>query len=822
MFTEYQWIHSLVFTIEEINQSNMLPNITLGFRIYDSCHLRSRATEGTLWLVTGQEEPIPNYQCQSHSPLAAVIGAAYSVIPIPVARLLGRYHIPQVSHASSVGLLSNKQEFPSFFRTMPSDEFQSIGFARLVLHFGWKWIGLLADNSEYGQQGIQIVKQEIIQAGACIAFSETLTFISSTKVSSHVFEVIKRSSTNVIVVFANAANVIPYMDEIVRQNITGKVWLASDGWSTNNYFSKKEYLRTISGTIGLTIKKGEMPGFQYYLFNVYPSKDPNDIFIKEFWELAFDCKWPEINSNPSTTNQLTTDVKPCTGEENIKELKNDFLDASNLRFSYNVYTAVYAVAHSLYDMYACKPGEGPFFNRTCANIRGFEPWQLLHYMKNVHFTTSDGMEISFDKNGDPLTVYDIINWQITPNNVLEYVRIGSLDFSSAKGKSSITIDQSILWNGAQTEIPHSVCSESCPPGYRKASCLGEPICCFDCIPCSIGEISNQMIDATECLKCPDDQWSNELQDQCIPKAVEFLAYEDAMGATLAVLSIFCALVSMIVLCIFIKYRNTPIVKANNRELSYILLLSLVLCFLSSLLFIGKPKTWSCMLRQVAFGIIFALSVSCVLAKTIMVVIAFNATKPNSKLRKWVGAKLAISIVLICTIIQIIICIVWLARVPPFPTENMESQIGKIILECNEGSTTAFWCMMGYMGLLAIVSFIEAFLARNLPGSFNEAKFITFSMLVFVTVWLAFIPAYLSTRGKYMVAVEIFAILASTAGLLACIFSPKCYIILLRPDMNNKESLMGKDVCNEKHSDSVRENTIHKNTQAKLCIIVKKK
>ncbi|XP_064419124.1 G-protein coupled receptor family C group 6 member A-like [Latimeria chalumnae] len=341
------------------------------------------------------------------------------------------------------------------------------------------------------------------------------------------------------------------------------------------------------------------------------------------------------------------------------------------------------------------------------------------------------------------------------------------------------------------QIPHSVCSESCPPGYRKASCLGEPICCFDCIPCSIGEISNQMIDATECLKCPDDQWSNELQDQCIPKAVEFLAYEDAMGATLAVLSIFCALVSMIVLCIFIKYRNTPIVKANNRELSYILLLSLVLCFLSSLLFIGKPKTWSCMLRQVAFGIIFALSVSCVLAKTIMVVIAFNATKPNSKLRKWVGAKLAISIVLICTIIQIIICIVWLARVPPFPTENMESQIGKIILECNEGSTTAFWCMMGYMGLLAIVSFIEAFLARNLPGSFNEAKFITFSMLVFVTVWLAFIPAYLSTRGKYMVAVEIFAILASTAGLLACIFSPKCYIILLRPDMNNKESLMGK-------------------------------
>ncbi|XP_064419128.1 vomeronasal type-2 receptor 26-like [Latimeria chalumnae] len=416
--------------------------------------------------------------------------------------------------------------------------------------------------------------------------------------------------------------------------------------------------------------------------------------------------------------------------------------------------------------------------------------QLLHYIKNVHFTTSDGMEISFDKNGDPLPVYDIINWQIAPNNTLDYMTIGSLDFIAGDGKSSVTIDKTIKWNGAQTQIPHSVCSESCVPGYRKASRPGEPVCCFDCIPCSTGEISNQT-DSTECLKCPDDQWSNEQQDECIPKTVEFLAYEDAMGATLAALSILCALLSKTILCIFIKYRNTPIVKANNRELSYVLLLALVLCFLSSLVFIGQPKTWSCMLRQAAFGIIFALSVSCVLAKTIMVVIAFNATKPNSNLKKWVGPKLSNSIVFVCTLIQIIICIVWLASTPPFSTKNMKSQIGTIILECNDGSTTAFWCVLGYMGLLAIVSFIVAFLARNLPDSFNEAKFITFSMLVFVSVWLAFIPAYLSTKGKYMVAVEIFAILASSAGLLACIFFPKCYIILLRPDMNNRESLMGK-------------------------------
>ncbi|XP_064419122.1 vomeronasal type-2 receptor 26-like [Latimeria chalumnae] len=304
--------------------------------------------------------------------------------------------------------------------------------------------------------------------------------------------------------------------------------------------------------------------------------------------------------------------------------------------------------------------------------------------------------------------------------------------------------------------------------------------------------------STECLKCSDDGWSNERGDQCIPKLINYLSYEEPMGTTLAVISISCALFPAVILHMCIKHRHTPLVKANNRELSYLLLFALVLAFLCSLIFIGQPRTWTCMMRQTAFGIIFALCVSCVLAKTIMVVIAFNATKPNSNLKKWVGSRLPNSIVFVCTVIQVIICITWLSSYPPFPEQDTKSQIGQIIIQCNEGSSTAFWCVLGYMGFLVIISFIVAFLARNLPDSFNEAKFITFSMLIFVSVWLAFIPAYLSTKGMYMVAVEIVAILASSIGLLARIFFPKCYIILLRPDMNTKEYLLGKGTFSMKN------------------------
>ncbi|XP_063785740.1 extracellular calcium-sensing receptor-like [Pseudophryne corroboree] len=781
----YQQLLAIKFAAEEINMNpNVLGNTTLGLQVYKTCNVPHYEVQGALHLLSESSTAIPNYRCHGQSAFSAVIGSALSTNSIIVANILGIFRYPQISALSTISLLSNRIKFPSFVRTVPSDKGQSRGLAKLILHFGWIWVGLLASENDYGLQGIQPIREELIKAGACVAFAEYIRLSQADHNAPHIVKIIKESSVKVVIIFSTDVELVPIMNEMMKQQIKGKIFVANDGWSMTNLFSAGIFSQILSGSIGLFTHNRVIPGFSDYLSNVRPSLVES--WVNLYWEKLFNCKFLyQENINGS----LDPTVTECTGAESIDNIKNSFIYTSSLSSTHGYYAAVHVVAKVFEDLRSCT--SQAFSYIICKYILNFKPWQLLHYIRNVRVTLSSGSDVYFDDNGDIPTVYNIVNWHLTQEGTIEAIKVGSYDTVASTGQF-VTINASQLsWAMGGKENPHSVCSESCPTGTRKAAIRGRPVCCFECVPCLQGEISNQT-DSIDCLKCPWDQWPNPQKTVCLQKTIEYLHYEDPLGVALAASSILSSATAVCILMLFINSKDTPIVKANNYSLSCLLLVSLSLCFLCSLVFIGYPQLEKCLLRQAVFGLVFALCISCILAKTMMVVFAFMATRPGSGLRRWTTPQVSYMIISTCFLLQFLLCVTWLLLTPPFPQYNILTKPELIIVECNEGSTIAFWTMLGYLFLLATVSFIVAFLARRLPDSFNEAQFITFSMLAFLSVWVSFIPASLSAQGKYTVAMEIFAILASSWALVICMFLPKCFIIVFRPDMNSREHLMRRD------------------------------
>ncbi|XP_043911509.1 vomeronasal type-2 receptor 26-like [Protopterus annectens] len=781
----------MIYAIQEINKDpHILSNYTLGFKIFDSCYSETRAFQSAMSLLSGKIT-IPNYSCEKFPFVSGVVGDLVSSISITLGRIFGIYHFPQISHGASHSILSNKLQFPSFLRTISGTVYQDYALARLTDHYDWKWVGILTSDNSIGETSTQNLKREILKSNACIAFIEKINVQYSKQKIHMIAEMVINSSINIVIINCDEVYVKVILDAFYAINVTGKTMILSSHSTITPGFFTKETWPLLNGTLGLTPSSTDMLGFRDFLYSLKPSASTKDIFIRILWKEYFKCSWVMKNSSQQAdVEEVDQELTYCTGQERIEELDVDLFELNSLSFTYHSYLAVYAFAHALNDLISCKAGSGPFINRSCTSIQDMQHWQVLHYVKDVHFNTRSNDEFYFDMNGDALMTYDIINVYIPTTDLFYFPKVGRVDPRALKGIDIVINTSAVIWKNGKYQIPRSVCSESCPLGYRRSIRRGQPVCCFDCSPCSAGEIANQT-DMNDCLKCQEDKWPNDRSDKCIPKAIIFLSYTDTICVLFIAITVFFCFVTSSVLCIFIKYRDTPIVKANNRDLTYLLLFSLMLCFLCSLLFIGHPTKVTCILRQTVFGIIFSISISSVLAKTITVVIAFKATNPNSKLRSWVGTRIPYSLILCCILVQAVICTAWLLTSSPFPEMDVKSSSSQIILECNEGSKTFFYCMLGYMGLLAIVCFAVAFLARTLPDTFNEAKYITFSMLVFVSVWVSFIPAYLSTKGKYMVAVEIFAILSSSAGLLVCIFCFKCYIILLRSDLNNREHLTGR-------------------------------
>uniref|UniRef100_G3VFX7 G-protein coupled receptors family 3 profile domain-containing protein n=1 Tax=Sarcophilus harrisii TaxID=9305 RepID=G3VFX7_SARHA len=748
----YFRVLALLFAVEEINKDpNLLPNITLGFHIYNT-----------------QPNEFSTLETQS----VAVIGGETSELSIQINTLLNLYKFPQISYGPFDPFLSNKVNFPSVYQLASKDSGLALGMVRLMVHFYWTWVGLVIVDNTRGETFLWDIREKMTRKGVCEAFVEKIP--TSDKYINSLGDTMRRinqSSANVIIIYGDTNLLMTLKYVKGHYVICNKVWITTFHWD----FVIRPHgmdVKSFDRALVFSDKKKDIPGFKHFLRTLKPSKYPEDTFLKRFWNSVFRCSLDYKISGP----------KHCLQNTSLEMVSIRYFEMSMSSQSYTIYNAVYAVAWALHKILLTRSEMEYLRDEDSLVLR---PWQLHSVLRNIQFNNTVGDQVFMDEKRIAARNYDITNFAIFDNGTEVLVKVGEFIPHAPFGEDLSIHENMIMWNQLYLKIPHSACTEKCGLGFQKSAREGMAICCFDCIPCPEGDISNKT-DMNQCIMCPENEYSNKEKNLCLPKMVTFLVYEEPLGITLTFTALAFCVLTVLIIGVFVK------------TLSYTLLLSLSQCFLSSLLFIGKPNSITCLLQQTIFGITFTIAISTILAKTITVVLVFKAIRPGSRSRKWIGSKTPISIMLICSLIQVILCGIWLLVSPPFPDADPHSEPEYITLQCNIGSLIAFYFVLGYMGFLALVSFSVAFLARNLPDTFNETKFITFSMLVFCSVWISFLPTYQSTKGKTMVAVEVFSILSSSVGLLGCIFFPKCYVILLRPQWNTHEWVNHKSYDSRRH------------------------
>lgn len=258
--------------------------------------------------------------------------------------------------------------------------------ADLIHHFGWRWIGTIAADDDYGKYGVKAFKESVENLYTCIAFSETIPKIYNREKIKTVVNIVKDNNATVIVVYSSDIDFHPLVEELMISNVSGITWIASEAWVTSALIARPEYFPLLGGAIGFGIRRGEIPGLREFLLEVDPNKDSNDMTI-EFWQSAFNCTWPGMNISYNTDNRKNVTGHEnvvnfysdtlCTGKEKLEDLDNTYLDVSELRITYNVYKAVYAVAYGLDQLRMCETENGPFISGPkCATIDEFEPWQV--------------------------------------------------------------------------------------------------------------------------------------------------------------------------------------------------------------------------------------------------------------------------------------------------------------------------------------------------------------------------------------------------------------------------------------------------------------
>ncbi len=761
----FQLVESMVLAVRTINDDpTLLSNVTLIFDIRDTCTSVNYALQQSV----GYIQDINNNGVCSADQLrpgaSGVLGAALSSTSQAVANLLGLFQTPQISYASTASILSDQNVFRYFFRTIPPDNYQATALADIVRHFNWSYIIVLHSDDLYGSDGSEAFVNELKLHNTtrrCIPirislsndppnYEEAVDMMSQDWVSNASVVLLFGHNENAIGILRVLRDRVAADSTFPLQNLT---WIGSDSWGDT---LPDEYRSMARGMLSVVPQSNVIQEFDDYFTSLNPQNSSleNPWFL-EFWETQFNCSF---DSSPGLDecdpdNQM---ISPnTTGYSQFSQVPL-------------VFDAVYALAHSIQNMINARCPNGDL----CSDIsnNGVINGELLRlYMLNVSFSTNS-REISFDANGDVLGAYSVLNLQSGPNSQHTFEIVGTWN-------TELLLTGDIEWMDRRGVPPESVCSRPCMVHQFARLVPNQEECCFTCANCTGNTISL----GDECVPCDLGSQNNLNRTKCVLFPVTSFTWSDPWAIFLIILICIGLVATIFVIIVFTVYYKNALIKASSRELSAILLVGLVLCYLLPFFYFITPSPAICAIRRFGVGFCFAISFSALLVKTNRIHRIFNRKthSPGTKIR-FISPLSQVIITFLFIGGQIIIAIIWLSVEPP--NTKIELELNRRELECAENPFIGFSVSLSYNLFLLIASTYYAFRTRKVPGNFNETKFINVTLYTICIIWLAFIPIYFATINLgilFQVVSLVLAIILSASTTLCCLFVSKIIILFTR-------------------------------------------
>ncbi|XP_048205966.1 taste receptor type 1 member 1 [Perognathus longimembris pacificus] len=753
----YHLFQAMRFAVEEINNATgLLPGVRLGYELYDVCS-ESANVYAALSLLSrpGTRHVEIGGDLSRYAPrVVAAIGPDTTDHAVTTAALLSPFLVPLISYEASSVALSTKRLYPSFLRTIPSDQHQVEVLVLLLQSFGWLWFSLVGSHGDYGQLGAQALEELATRRGLCVAFKGTVP-ASARAGDERMRDLmlrLARARTTVVVVFSGRQLAAVFFESVILADLTGKVWIGSEDWAISTYITRVPGIRGIGTVLGVAIKQRLIPG------------------LREFEEAY--ARAEKGSPRPCPTGSFCTTNQLCRECHTFGEHEAPNLGAFSMSAAYNAYQAVYAVAHALHQLLGCSAG-------ACSGDPVY-PWQLLEQIYKVNFLLHEDT-VAFDGNGGPLPSYDIIAWDWSGPQWTFRV-VGSSTWSPVHLDLNKT---KIQWHGRNKQVPTSVCTLDCREGHRRVV-MGFHRCCFECVPCEAGTFLNKS-DLHRCQPCGKEEWAPEGSQTCFPRTVVFLTWHGPVSWVLLAANTLLLLLLMGTAVLFAWHLNTPVVRSAGGRLCFLMLGSLAVGSCSLYGFFGEPTLPTCLLRQTLFSLGFAIFLSCLTIRSFQLVIIFKfSTKVPAFYHAWVQNHGAGLFVTVSSMAQLLICLTWLAVWTPLPARDYQRFPQLVVLECAHANSLGFLLAFTYNCLLSVGAFACSYLCKDLPANYNEAKCVTFSLLLNFVSWITFFTLASLYQGKHLPVVNVLAGLAGLSSSYGGYFLPKCYVILGRPELNNTQ------------------------------------